>query len=51
MILSEGKRTCSSNCQMALPWSFITIRSINGVEKNILVALEGMKNCMGSGRD
>jgi hypothetical protein len=51
MILSEGKRACSSNCQVGLPWSFITIRCINGVEKNILVALEGMKCCMGSGGD
>jgi hypothetical protein len=51
MILSEEKRTCFSNCQMALPWSFITIHSINGVEKNILVVQEGMKNCMGSGGD
>lgn len=51
MILSEEKRTFSSNCQMGLPWSCITIRSINGVEKNILVALKGMKSCMGSGGD
>jgi len=51
MIVSEGNGTCSSNCRMALPWSFITIHGINGMEKNILVALEGMKNCMGSGGD